>query len=125
MMRRPPKSTRTDTLFTYTTVFRSFCRDGAPLTGQSDHLVNVELGIEDTERLSQQTILISYASDRITRRGPSGQPDIFERPGIQLDFVARQGIPTFGKQFELKFDARNMPGTNYKEMQENGGNRIY
>src|SRR3546814_6520094 len=26
MIRRPPRSTRTDTLFPYTTLFRSFCR---------------------------------------------------------------------------------------------------
>lgn len=102
-----------------------FFRDGAPLTGQSDHLVNVELGLEDTEKLSQQTLLISYASDRVTRRGPSGQPDIFERPGVQVDFVARQGIPLFGKELELKFEARNIFGSKYKEMQQNGDNVIY
>src|SRR3546814_5449043 len=28
MTRRPPRSTRTDTLFPYTTLFRSGCRDG-------------------------------------------------------------------------------------------------
>jgi outer membrane receptor protein involved in Fe transport len=111
--------------FTGATLASQFFRDGAPLTGQSDHLANVEFGLEDTESLSQQTILVSYASDRITRRGPSGQPDIFERPGIQLDFVARQGIQMFGKQFELKFEARNLLGTKYKEMQETDGNRIY
>src|SRR3546814_6430442 len=29
MIRRPPRSTRTDTLFPYTTLFRSLCRDEA------------------------------------------------------------------------------------------------
>src|SRR3546814_17843961 len=29
MIRRPPRSTRTDTLFPYTTLFRSVCRDTA------------------------------------------------------------------------------------------------
>lgn len=111
--------------FTGATLASQFFRDGAPLTGQSDHLVNVELGLEDTERLSQQTILVSYASDRITRRGPSGQPDIFERPGIQVDFVARQGVSMFGKELELKFEARNIFGTKYKELQQNGDNIIY
>ncbi len=111
--------------FTGATLASQFFRDGAALTGQSDHLVNLELGLEDTEKLSQQTILISYASDRITRRGPSGQPDIFERPGIQIDFVARQGVQLFGKELELKFEARNITGTKYKEMQESGDNRIY
>src|SRR3546814_4745799 len=28
MIRRPPRSTRTDTLFPYTTLFRSMCADG-------------------------------------------------------------------------------------------------
>ena len=111
--------------FTGATLASQFFRNGAPLTGQSDHLANVEIGLEDTEKLSQQTILISYASDRITRRGPSGQPDIFERPGIQLDFVARQGVMLAGKEFELKFEARNILGTKYKEMQQNGDNIIY
>src|SRR3546814_3440536 len=30
MIRRPPRSTRTDTLFPYTTLFRSICRGQAP-----------------------------------------------------------------------------------------------
>src|SRR3546814_14283290 len=30
MIRRPPRSTRTDTLFPYTTLFRSTCGDGIP-----------------------------------------------------------------------------------------------
>src|SRR3546814_3542123 len=42
--------------------------DGAPLTGQSDHLVNVQIGLEDTDRLSQQTLLLTYASPRVTSR---------------------------------------------------------
>lgn len=111
--------------FTGATLASQFFRDGAPLTGQSDHLANVELGLENTEHLSQQTILLSYASDRITRRGPSGQPDIFEKPGFQLDFVARQGVPVFGKEIEIKFEARNITGTKYQELQQSGANRIF
>ncbi|WP_164079380.1 hypothetical protein, partial [Stenotrophomonas maltophilia] len=67
-------------------------------TGQSDHLVNLQLGIEDTQSLSQLTFLFNYASDRVTNRGPSNlsgngfQPDIVERPGIRFDIVARQGF---------------------------------
>ncbi|HEX8384329.1 MAG TPA: outer membrane beta-barrel protein [Sphingomonas sp.] len=102
--------------------------DGAPLTGQSEHLTNLQLGIEDRERLSQFTVLFNYASDRATNRGPvqSGVrlPDFRERPGLRLDFVARQGIklPYVGKQIDLKFEARNLTGTGYREFQtfENG-----
>jgi TonB-dependent receptor len=102
-----------------------FFRDGAPLTGQSDHLVNLQIGLEDTDSLSAQTLLLNYASDRVTSRGASGQPDVIERPGLELDFVVRQGIKVGGKQVELKFEARNLTGTKYREFQQSGDNRIF
>lgn len=98
-------------------------RDGAPLTGQSDHLVNLQLGIEDTDRLSQLTFLFNYASDRVTNRGPSllsgqgFQPDVVERPGIRFDIVARQGFEIGGGQFELKLEGRNLTRTRFSESQ--------
>ncbi len=113
-----PVLTRADVLF----------RDGAPLVGQSDHLVNFQLGIEDREELSQLTLLFNYASNRVTNRGPVAGgggvrlPDLIEKPGIRVDLVARQGIPLFGKQLEVKAEARNLTGTGYREFQsfENG-----
>jgi hypothetical protein len=107
------------------TLANQLFRDGSPLTGQSDHLVNVEFGLEDKEKLSQQTFLLSYASTRVTRRGPSGQPDIMEKPGIHLDFVARQGVKIRGIETEMKLEVRNITGTKYQEYQQSGANRIY
>ncbi|MFM6852472.1 MAG: TonB-dependent receptor domain-containing protein, partial [Sphingopyxis sp.] len=101
-----------------------FFFNGAPLTGQSDHLVNMQLGLEDTESGSQQTLLITYASPRVNSRGPSGQPDIQERPGFQLDFVARQDLSIMGHDGELKLEARNLTGRDYQEVQQYGANRI-
>src|SRR3546814_2276007 len=40
MIRRPPRSTRTDTLFPYTTLFRSFCGQKATSRGPSKTEVN-------------------------------------------------------------------------------------
>ncbi|WP_242117722.1 TonB-dependent receptor domain-containing protein [Sphingomonas lacusdianchii] len=106
-------------------------RDGAPLTGQSDHLVNVQIGVEDTAALSQLTLLFNYASDRVTNRGPSNlsgagfQPDIVERPGIRLDLVGRQGFEVAGAQLEVKAEARNLTGTRYSESQDFAGNPVY
>jgi TonB-dependent receptor len=107
-------------------------RDGAPLTGQSDHLVNLQLGIEDTESLSQATLLFTYASDRVTNRGPSNlsgvgfQPDIVERPGIRLDLVVRQGFELVGGKFEIKAEARNLTRTRYRESQTfESGNEVF
>ncbi len=103
-------------------------RDGAPLTGQSDHVANLQFGIEDTDRLSQATFLLSYASERVTNRGPiqglARQPDIIERPGFQLDFVLRQEVPLFRSRVEFKAEARNILGRDYEEFQEFGDNRI-
>ncbi len=102
--------------------------DGAPLTGQSDHLANFQIGIEDTDRLSQATFLISYASERVTNRGPIQgllrQPDIIERPGWRVDFVLRQEARLFRSRIEFKFEARNLFGQDYEEFQEFEANRV-
>ncbi|WP_380877468.1 TonB-dependent receptor [Sphingomonas sp. DBB INV C78] len=103
--------------------------DGAPLTGQSDHIANLQIGFEDTDGLSQQTIMLTYASKRVTNRGPIQgelrQPDIVEKPGFRLDFVARQEVDFLGSNFEIKFEARNLTGTKYQEYQQSGDNKIY
>ncbi|MDQ3479305.1 MAG: TonB-dependent receptor, partial [Pseudomonadota bacterium] len=94
------------------------------LTGQSKHLLNAQLSLEDTARLSQQSILLTYASNRATARGPNLTPDFIERPGIQLDVVLRQGVPIMGRQIELKAEARNLLGTDYRESQHLNGSRL-
>jgi outer membrane receptor protein involved in Fe transport len=99
-------------------------RDGQPLTGQSDHLINLQVGLQATEGLSEQTFLLTYASRRVTNRGSQPEPDFIEVPGIRLDFVARQGIDLFGVRVEAKFEARNLTGTDYQEIQELNGSRI-
>jgi len=104
-----------------------YFRDGAPLTGQSDHLVNLQLGLENSEHLSQQTLLLTYASDRVVSRGLNGsppQPDVIEKPGFRLDFVAREGIDLAGQELEIKLEARNLTGQRHVETQQSGANRI-
>jgi hypothetical protein len=116
-----------DTTFIFPSGERSasdFFNDGVPLTGQSDHLVNLQLGLEDTDRLQQFTLLISYESERVTSRGTSSLPDIVHDPGLQLDFVAREGVRLFGREFELKFEARNLTGRGHREFQSNGDRTI-
>ncbi len=98
------------------TIFRT---GGFALTGQSDHIANMQVGLESTgERLSQQTILLSWNSNRVTNRGPAGQPDFVEYTGPRLDFVWREGFKVFNKVAELKFEARNLLGTDYVEFQQ-------
>ncbi|ESZ86102.1 MAG: TonB-denpendent receptor [Blastomonas sp. CACIA14H2] len=96
----------------------SIFRNNFPLTGQSDHIANIQVGFESTgERISQQTLLLSWNGNRVTNRGPSGQPDLVEYTGARLDFVWREGFKLFNKVGELKFEARNLLSTDYIEFQ--------
>ena len=109
------------------TIASDYFRNGSPLTGQSNHIANLQIGLEHPDRLSQQTILLSYSSDRVISRGLNGstpQPDVIERPGFRLDFVAREGVTLFGKEVEFKFEARNITGQRHEEFQQSGKNRI-
>ncbi len=99
-------------------------QDGASLTGQSNHLVNLQLGLEHPHRLSQLTLLLSYAGDRVTSRVVQWF-DIKESPGFKADLVARQGFMLGGQNIELKLEARNLFGRGYKEFQRNGDNVVY
>ena len=99
-------------------------RDGAPLTGQSEHLVNVQVGIEDTDSLSQLTVLVNYASERVTNRGLPGTPDFVEKPGLLIDVVLRQGFDFLGAGAELKLEARNIFGVEYREFQDFGDGNL-
>jgi outer membrane receptor protein involved in Fe transport len=99
--------------------------DGGPLTGQSDHVVNLQLGLESVGGMSQQTVLLSYASDRVTSRAGGSFPDIKESTGLKVDFVARQGFSYFDQPIDLKFEVRNIFGEGYSEFQQMGANTIH
>ena len=121
----------TDTTQVYgtsTTQYAStYFQDGAPLTGQSKHIANLQIGMEDTARLSQQTILLNYASKRTVSRGFIGtirQPDVIENPGFTVDLVIRQGFDVAGKQLELKLEGRNLTGRKHEEYQQLENGRV-
>jgi outer membrane receptor protein involved in Fe transport len=120
------KVTDSDVVYRYgraPTAASNVFMDGAPLTGQSDHLVNFQVGLEHGDRLSQQTFLVRYASERVVGRGDGQFPDIVERPGIQVDFVWREAIDLFGLPTEWKFQVRNIFGENNEEFQATDTNR--
>src|SRR3546814_15396835 len=50
MIRRPPRSTRTDTLFPYTTLFRSVAA-GQPIRGASMKIKKASPGLDQRNRL--------------------------------------------------------------------------
>ncbi len=95
---------------------------GSQLQGQSEHVANLQLGFED--EVSQGTLLLTYVSDRSSARGPEGQPDIIQEPGVMLDFVYRRDFETFGRPFTLKFKAGNLLDEDYLEHQTFGGGEV-
>lgn len=95
---------------------------GSPLVGQSDHIGNLSLGIEDTEKVQQFTVLFNYASERVTLRG-GALPDVIESPGLTVDVVARSDVNLGALPLELSFEVRNIFGRDNFEFQEFNGNR--
>lgn len=102
---------------------KNFFDRGDPMTGQSDHIANLQFGLEDSEETGQYTFLLNYASKRVTRRDFNAPP-IIEYPGLTVDFVARQAADFLGVPMEIEFEARNILGRDNLEYQKLGENRI-
>ena len=108
--------------------------DGSRLQGQSEHLANVQLGLEHPASSSQATLLVGYASERINARGINGfdpatggttvvQPDYVQEPGTSVDLVIKKGFTLWNTKMELGFEARNLFNQEFHEFQEYGGGR--
>src|SRR3546814_8829630 len=78
MIRRPPRSTRTDTLFPYTTLFRSLRYDGAERIQRRYHaelavilhaqVAVARIGIFPRQAEHRVTVLDQVADQRVVRR---------------------------------------------------------
>lgn len=103
---------------------RLFVRDGSQLQGQSEHIANLQFGIEDANSRTQATLVATYVGERISARGRAGQPDFIQEPGTLLDLVVRKGIDFGTTEVTLGLEARNLLDTEYQEYQELGGGRV-
>lgn len=105
---------------------RSFVADGSRMQGQSDHIANLQFGIEDEGAELQATLIANYVSERISVRGRSGQPDYMEKPGTTVDFVLRKGLDLGYERFKpsLRLSVRNLFNTRHQEYQQSGDSRI-
>jgi len=99
----------------------NFIVDGTRLQGQSEHLANLQLGWQDDTARSQATLLVTYASERSTARGPNGQPDFVQDPGVNLDLVYKKGFDLAGRPFTFDFKAQNLLGEDFDEFQSGNG----
>jgi outer membrane receptor protein involved in Fe transport len=105
---------------------RDYIIDGTPLQGQSKHIANLQFGFEDDAARSQATLLVNYASKRVTARGnlSSGQPNFMQDPGIRVDFTYRQSFEVLDHELSLTLEARNLTGEDNEEYQTFGGGRV-
>src|SRR3546814_6410507 len=104
MVRRPPRSTRTDTLFPYTTLFRSNLRGGTTDTTAAN--LNTRLHIIESIMKELQRILLRLVLDRVERAIDNGfgdgllavQHDAVHEFGEHLisELGIRQDNPLFG-----------------------------
>lgn len=104
-----------------------FIIDGRSLQGQSNHLFNVQFGIEDLTKNLRATLLVNWASERIrqTQNIITGAPDVFERPPFSVDFVFSRTINTkLAGALDIGFKVQNMLGDDYEAVQQfNDGTR--
>src|SRR3546814_7307678 len=83
MIRRPPRSTRTDTLFPYTTLFRSF------ISGPVTDTLNIRLAGRSTYAGSWQKNYFSRPGDEFgKRREFAGRITLDWKPTDRLSFMA-------------------------------------
>src|SRR3546814_7685283 len=98
MIRRPPRSTRTDTLFPYTTLFRSslrfpgepeapdkfsqICRNGAGVARWLHRITDSDFSIHRRRRAR-----LDCMSHRVDRK-----IDLFDKSVVALDFVYREAL---------------------------------
>jgi hypothetical protein len=102
----------------------AFVDDGSRLQGQSEHVVNFQLGWEDPIATEQGTFIVNYVSERSSARGRPGEPDFIQEPGVMVDFVYRREFDAYGQPMTFSFKANNLMDEDYLEHQEFGGGEI-
>lgn len=104
----------------------AFIIDGRRLQGQSDHVVNIQLGFDNEEAGSNFRILFNFASDRIrtTESLVANQPAIIEQPPLSLDLTYSKEFGFRSGNYTLALAAKNLTGANYDATQSGTENAI-
>jgi len=100
--------------------------DGRKLQGQSDHLVNLQFGIENYEAGWDVFLLLNYSSERIraVEDLSNGLPSINEQLPISLDLVTNIPFKIRGGDYELGFKIQNILDGRYEASQTLGDTEI-
>ena len=105
------------TVLPNTSTASNFFVNGRSLQGQSDHLVNFQIGYEDYEAESRATLLFNWSSSRIRQVGliqGSNVPNVVERLPITVDFVYGRKVALGGVPFELQAKVSNILNDDYQ-----------
>jgi len=100
--------------------------DGRALQGQSDHLANLQLGLDDYENGWEATLLLNYSSERIraVEDLSNGLPSILEQLPLSLDFVFNYDLELGGGDYTFGFKVQNILGEGYEASQTLGNSTI-
>ncbi len=100
--------------------------DGRSLQGQSDHLANLQIGIQDYDSNYQATFLLNYSSQRIraVEDLSNGLPSILEKLPVSLDFVFNKDFILDGGDYTIGFKVQNILDDGYQATQTLGGSTI-
>jgi len=114
-----------NTVLANTATAENFFVEGRSLQGQSDHIVNVQVGWENINNGSRATLLLNWSSERIRQVGliqGANVPNVVERLPITLDFVYGQNIELIGSPFELQAKISNILNDNYEASADGANN---
>ena len=92
------------------------------LEGASPWVINAQLGYTSADDSLEWTLLFNSFGERISRAGSLGQPDIFEEPFAQLDFVASY---TFKDRWSVKLELNNILDSEVEFTQGGLATQIY
>jgi len=88
-----------------------------PLQGQSPWVMNFQFGYYNPDSPTEWSLLYNEFGERISQAGVLGQPDIYEQPFPQLDFVYKRRFSADWR-FVLKLKNLLDPDVEYTQGQE-------
>ncbi len=93
---------------------------GRRLQGQSDHIVNLILGVEDFDGRWRSNLVFNYQSERIREVGNLivNRPDILEEVPTTLDFNFTKEFSVGTSDLEFGFQATNLLDSEYEAFRE-------
>src|SRR3546814_1848003 len=114
MIRRPPRSTRTDTLFPYTTLFRSRLSTTCTNWASNQHRACVRMASRDARAMTPCGAWLSLvpAGSRLDRREPTSRS---EEHTSELQSLMRISYAVFCLKKKKKNQNKTQPTHNNKE----------